>query len=120
MQQIAVLFWLCSVVVTLRQHRNGKKQTLFVCMAQIPGMVAVLASVFSQLTGRLGEWGDGVLEVWVHPFMPYLEMLPPGTIWNWSDVYVVSCILPFAIITLCMGIKFVVLWTHQPRKNPST
>lgn len=99
-QQFVVPIWIVYVCYTLWATKGSEKPQGRVWLAQLPGMAAATASIVSQRIGTMGEWGNGALEIWIHPFMPYLELLPPRLLWRYSDVYVASCALPFTIALL--------------------
>jgi hypothetical protein len=102
-QQFIVPMWFVYVCYALWvANRSERPRVRYVWLAQVPGMIAAVASIASLKIGEMGEWGNGALEIWIHPFMPYLELLPPGVLWKCSDVYVVSCAIPFTIALISL------------------
>jgi hypothetical protein len=101
-QQGLVLLWFVTTCWVLwrvgKKHPTLKQWVVSAVLTQLPGIVAVLICAVPPIKARYGEWGNGVLEIWIHPFLPILEMLPKGWVWHYSDVYVVACAIPFVLV----------------------
>lgn len=105
---IGIIIWILLVSLSLiRSLRKTKtsflKVSILSFLSQSPGILMIFLSIYSYKTG-VCEWEDGALELWIHPFLPFLELLPPKHIGKVSGVFINSCLLPFEIV-----IFFVVL-----------
>lgn len=104
-QRLLVLGWMVHMVQICDNAQQKGIRVFTVlglnCVSQLPGIVLILISTWSLASGELGEWPSGLMEVWYHPFIPVLELLPPGHIRNWSDMYLVTCLVPAGIISVC-------------------
>lgn len=73
-------------------------------VSQLPGLVLACASAAFALRGETSEWASGLLEIWYHPFVCVLELLPARAVWAWSDLFLCVCLLPFGFIAGAAGL----------------
>lgn len=104
------LLWIFSVVVVWLKARQNDVSILHwlraTVISQLPGIIASAGSVWSMRHDGFGEWANGLLELWVTPLMPFLELLPAKSIYTISDVFLAACLVPFSLIVLS-----IILWT---------
>jgi hypothetical protein len=109
-QRLLVSMWLAYVLLLFVQSaRRGLSMRRAVAASaalNFPGMVMAGASVCSLWAPSAGGWAPGALEFWLHPFIPLLELLPPGTMAGTSDLYDVVCLLPFLLLGVTVGVWF--------------
>lgn len=87
-------------------------------ISQIPGMAAALGSAAAIRFPHLGEWFDGLLELWVCPYMPLLEDFFPGRETGLSRAYLAACGLPFAMtVVVAAGAVFAGLSLRRRKKG---
>lgn len=98
------LFSTWGILVYSRSHGIRIWRPLFLgLLSQLPSMVAAVISFWSLEADHPNELANGVLELWVNPFMPFLELLPPVRIGEWSAVYIAACFVPIALLAANIG-----------------
>lgn len=111
MQRLLVLGWgLHMVRISKHAQQSDTKFWVllgFVCISQLPGIVLILVSGWFTAFRGGSEWPNGLMEVWYHPFMYLLELLPPGHLGNWSDMYLETYFIPLGTLALCGACWFI-------------
>lgn len=104
-QRLLALAWILTVVRISVKARANQTRLLglvgIVCAIQLPGILFILVSGWFGLSGHASEWPGGLMEVWYHPFMSTLELLPPMRLGNWSIMYLATGLIPLGTVALC-------------------
>jgi hypothetical protein len=74
--------------------------------SQFPGLLAAGESIRQLWAIHPTDWGPGFLGLWVHPFLPLLELIPGRTIAGVSDVFLLTMVVPFALIGWNIGMWY--------------
>jgi hypothetical protein len=105
---LLILVWLCSYIwVIIYLRRNGvflRRRLVVYTMYDLPALLASGAAMYAKLLGTNNEWANGMLEIWVHPFFPILELLPSKEIWDMSSTFLISCSIPILMIIMTFSI----------------
>lgn len=81
-----------------RGHLNSFSVGVLLLLGQLPGLVAAVASFAGVLRGSLNEWANGLLEIWVSPFLFIWELFSFRPVHHLNNVYVEASLTPFAIV----------------------
>jgi hypothetical protein len=74
--------------------------------SQFPGLLAAGESFRQIWAIHPTDWGQGFLGLWVHPFLPLLELIPGRTIAGVSDVFLLAMAVPVALIGWNIGMWY--------------
>lgn len=108
-QRLLVTLWMFDMV-RMTHHALQRGHRLYhliavVFMSQFPGLIFIGLSSWWMRMGKMVEWPSGMVEIWYHPFIPALELLPSRPLLHWSSMYLETCLVPVA-----MSIAMVVYW----------
>ncbi len=107
-QRVLVSMWLAYVVLLFVQSARRGLPMRWAASASVllnlPGIIMAGVSLCSLWAPSAGRWAPGALEFWLHPFIPVLELLPPGTMAGTSNLYDAVCLLPFLLLGMTVGI----------------
>jgi hypothetical protein len=110
LQALLDFIWFFATSVYLLHAKKENRVSFFsmitaLFMMQLPSIFASIASMCTYYRKASIDWADGLLEIWIHPFLPILEFLPPAYRGELSDVFVKACFLPFTMIAI-----FILVW----------
>jgi hypothetical protein len=110
LQQLFVVVWLILNGHFLwpygKKHVDSFRLIIYTgILFQLPGFIAVVASLWSVLRNNNLEWGNGILELWVYPFLSFLELLPARHVGRLSEVYLSACLVPFVLTVTFISIR---------------
>lgn len=115
-QRLILLGWIFHLLrISTHAQNTGVRLISFMgllCLSQLPGILLIFISAWFARFGQLSEWPSGLMEIWYHPFIYVLEMLPPGHLGKWSDMYLATSLVPLGIVALCS-----VFWVTTRNKN---
>jgi hypothetical protein len=74
--------------------------------SQFPGLFAAGESIRQLWAIHPTDWGPGFLGLWVHPFLPLLELIPGRTIVGVSDVFLLAMAVPVVLIGWNIGMWY--------------
>lgn len=96
--------WLMAAFITGRwaARRGYSMRSIFHAgiLSQLIGIAIGIFALASMMTNVDNEWAGGMLEIWVHPWMPMLEQLPVYVLGDWSNTYRMACFVPFILSML--------------------
>lgn len=116
LSQLVPIAWFLVASRYLWLHGvNGESSTrqhaLTALALQLPGMVCAVVSLWSVFEDSTFQWANGLLELWCYPFLSLFELLPEKRPMHVSDVYLMSCMLPFFLF----GLFVVIPWLGNKR-----
>jgi hypothetical protein len=106
-------FWLEAGLV----QKRPRDVLIAAIVSQVPGVLAAGESLRQLPVIHHTNWGPGFLELWVHPFLPLLELLPGRLIAGVSDVFLLTMAVPFILIGWNLGMWY---WGYRTvrRRTP--
>jgi hypothetical protein len=110
LQELLDFIWFFATSMYVLHAKKDNRVSFFsfiaaLFMIQLPSFFASIASICTYYKKASIDWADGLLEIWIHPFLPILEFLPPVYRGELSDVFVKACFLPFTMFTI-----FILVW----------
>ncbi len=99
-----IIIWIYGVFFTTSRSSGNvgrlRSQLALLTLYFIPAIVSSGAALIAKLMGENNEWANGILELWMHPFIPILELIPAQKIWNMSSTFLLACLIPIILIVV--------------------
>ncbi|KPV43081.1 hypothetical protein [Alicyclobacillus ferrooxydans] len=104
-QRLLLLLWIVRVAWIMEAERQNGKQLGallgLLAFSQLPGILLVFFSGWYAVARMASEWPSGLMEIWYHPFIYLLELLPSRRLGEWSDLYLATSLVPILMLLSC-------------------